>query len=150
MGDATVTELHASRRRVTSQRSDVQSVKVADVACSTVVKLPAWFTVAQARRVAELKRVSHVLVEEHGVVAGAVSATVLGHARGGDSIARWAFRTTAHVTPDSSLAAAERLLRQQGASCLPVVTAGGLLVGTVSIHDLDLARDPLDPLARAA
>jgi Mg/Co/Ni transporter MgtE len=117
---------------------------VADVASPTVVRLPGWFTVAQARRVAELKRVSHVLVDDRGQVSGAVSATVLGHAPDGDALARWSHRSRAQVTPETSVAAAERLLREQGASCLPVVTAGGLLVGTISVHDMALASEGAD------
>ena len=123
-------------RRVPVPVSDNQSlIRVADVACTEVVRVPGWFTVAQARRVAELKRVSHVLVEDRGQVSGAISALTLAHAPANDTVARWMNRNDAHVSPEASIAAAELLLRTQGISCLPVVT-GGLLVGTVTLHDL--------------
>jgi CBS domain-containing protein len=146
MGEAAVTQLHTSRCRAFNQVTDASGhaqrpMRVADVACTTVVRLPGWFTVAQARRVAILKRVSHVLVEDRGQVAGAVSATVLEHAPAGDALARWCYRSSAQVAPEATVTAAEQLLHAQGASCLPVVTAGGLLVGTISVHDIALAVD---------
>jgi Mg/Co/Ni transporter MgtE len=142
MGEATVTQLDTIRRRTSSQVGDAQSSPlVADIANATVLRLPGWFTVAQARRVAQLKRVSHVLVEDRGQISGSVSTTVLGHAPDADALARWSYRTSAHVAPDATVAAAGLLLHEQGASCLPVVTAGGLLVGTISVHDIALASE---------
>ena len=97
-----------------------------------MARVPGWFTVAQARRVAELKRVSARAGRGPRSGAGAVSAAVLAQAPATDMVARWTNRTDAHVSPDAAVATAEQLLRAQGASCLPVVTAGGLLVGTIS------------------
>jgi hypothetical protein len=52
------------------------------------VRVPAWFSVAQALRVAELKQVDRVHVEGRGPVARHVLATAPDH----DLVARWANR----------------------------------------------------------
>ena len=132
---ASVTKLEPSRRRTPVAQPARNVPRVGDVVCTEVVRVPGWFTVAQAQRVAELKRVSHVLVEDRGRVSGSASTVVLAHAPAGDTVARWMNRSEAHVGPEAPLHQAEQLLRAEGASCLPVVT-GGLLVGTVTIHDL--------------
>jgi CBS domain-containing protein len=110
-------------------------VRVADVAETALARIPLWFTAAQAGGIAKLKGVRHLLVEDRGQVAGSVSTDVLRQARGTDAVARWMSRSQAHVTPDLSLEEAERRLRQEGVSCLPVVSSG-LLVGTVSLEDI--------------
>lgn len=145
MRAATVTQLFP---RPAIPVSDVQSQRVADVVRTDVVRVPGWFTIGQAHRVAMLKRVSHILVEDRGQVSGAVSATVLASAPATDLVARWAYRTGAQLSPEAPVAAAEQILRSQGVSCLPVVT-GGLLVGTVTLHDLP-GNDQIDTAVRAA
>lgn len=156
---APVAQLDPNRRRSAAPAHDVARTaskqaavaagpRVADIASTEVVQVPGWFTVTQARRVAELKRVSHVLVEDRGRVSGAVSLNVLAHAPAADTVARWTNRTDAHLDPQHPVSHAERLLRAEGTSCLPVV-AGGLLVGTVTIHDVAPAHDDA-PTSQAA
>jgi Mg/Co/Ni transporter MgtE len=109
--------------------------QVADVVNTTFVRIPAWFTTAQARKVAALKEVEHLLVEEHGRVTGSISVATLFQAVQSDTVARWMSRSRAYLTPELTLQQAEQSLRREGVSCLPVVT-GGLLLGTVCLDDV--------------
>jgi hypothetical protein len=59
------------------------------------VRVPIWFTVAQARKVAALKRLDCVLVEERGRICGLLGREVLGTAPAGDLLARWVSRAPA-------------------------------------------------------
>ncbi len=104
---------------------------VADLMTTTLVKLPPWFEAAQAVRVARLRGVDHVLVEERGRLAGAVSVERLAGAPAHDIVGRWAQRTGASCTAETPPSDAAALLRAAGVDCLPV-TRGGLLVGLVT------------------
>ena len=108
---------------------------VADVINTAVVRVPLWFTAAQARGVAVLKKVEHLLVEDRGRVAGSVSASALRGAPATDPVARWMGRSEAHLDPELPLAEAEKLIRREGVGCLPVVR-GGLLIGIVCLDDV--------------
>jgi Mg/Co/Ni transporter MgtE len=114
---------------------------------SVIARVPGWFTVAQSRRVAELKGVAHVLVDDKSGASGTASLATLAGAPPTDLVARWTVRTTASVHADTTLDEAEALLRAEGAACLPVTT-GGMLVGTISLQDLEFDAD--DDLPRAA
>jgi CBS domain-containing protein len=135
MAPATITALASRRPGPDGTGSAGPASRVADVLRATVVRIPVWFTAAQARRVAALKGVDHLLVEEHGRVAGSVSVAALFGAASGDPVARCMSRSRAHLTPELSLAEAERQMKREGVSCLPVVT-GGLLVGIVGLADV--------------
>jgi CBS domain-containing protein len=121
--------------------------RVGDCMNAVIARVPGWFSVAQARRVAELKGVEHVLVDDKSGASGAASLAALKLAPAGDLLARWTMRSSASVDADSSLEVAEALLRAERAACLPV-TAGGLLVGTISLADLAVGSD--DHLPHAA
>ena len=135
MARPTITPLHTRRPTPEAGLAVTPDGRVADVLCSTVVRIPLWFTAAQARRVAAHKGVDHLLVEEHGRVAGSISLTTLLQAPPTEPVARWMSRSQAHLTPDQPLSEAERHLRREGVGCLPVV-AGGLLVGIVSLAEV--------------
>jgi CBS domain-containing protein len=115
---------------------------------AVIARVPGWFTVAQARRVAELKGVAHVLVDDKSGASGTAAVATLAAAPAGDLLARWTARTAASLDADASLEVAEALLRAEGAACLPV-TAGGMLVGTISLADIALDSDD-DDLPNAA
>jgi Mg/Co/Ni transporter MgtE len=133
MAPASITSLGT---RIGTRRPPVSATRlVADVTNTALVRLPVWFTVAQALRVAKLKKVDHLLVEEHGRVAGSISATALMRAPAGDALGRWMGRSQAHVAPEHSLAEAEAVFRREGVGCLPVVRSG-LLIGTVRLDDV--------------
>jgi hypothetical protein len=114
---------------------------------TVIARVPGWFTVAQARRVAELKGVDHVLVDDKSGASGTASLATLAAAPAADLVARWTVRTTASVNADTSLDLAGARLRAEGAACLPVTT-GGMLVGTISLTDLEFDTD--DDVPRAA
>jgi Mg/Co/Ni transporter MgtE len=134
MSPASITLLDTRRRRA-PETSGTAAARVADVLNSAVVRIPHWFTAAQARSVASHKGVQHLLVEERGQVAGSVSLAALLAAPQRDPVARWMTRCRAHLSPELSLEQAERRLRQEGVLCLPVVRSG-LLMGTLSRDDL--------------
>jgi hypothetical protein len=143
-------KLDPSRRRPRAEgtrapASDLR--RVGDCMNAVIARVPGWFTVAQARRVAELKGVAHILVDDKSGASGTAAVATLAAAPAGDLLARWTARTAASVDADASLEAAEGLLRAEGAACLPV-TAGGMLVGTISLADLEFDTD--DDLPRAA
>lgn len=150
MPSSAIATLDPSRRRprgqVTRARtSDLR--RVGDCMNAVIARVPGWFTVAQARRVAELKGVAHVLVDDKSGASGTASLATLAEAPPSDLVARWTVRTTASVNADTGLDVAGALLRAEGAACLPVTT-GGLLVGTISLADLECDCD--DDLPRAA
>ena len=136
MAPAPITALRPRRPNRDGGDSHVLPNRVADVINTAFVRIPAWFTIAQARKVAALKGVDHVLVEEHGRVTGSISVATLFQAGPMDTLARWISRSRATLTPDLSLEEAEQRLRCEGVSCLPVVT-GVLLVGTVCLEELE-------------
>jgi CBS domain-containing protein len=136
MAPATITHLQDRRRRESSLSPDGPGGRVVDVTRTQVVRVPPWFTAAQALRVARLKGVAHLLVEERGRLAGSIGLAILASAPAADPVGRWMSRSAAHLTPDLPCPEAGRVLRREGVACLPVV-AGGLLVGTASLDDLD-------------
>jgi Mg/Co/Ni transporter MgtE len=140
MKSAPITDIASQRRARVRQGPTPSAARVADFVRTQIARVPAWFTAAQALRVAQLKGVDHVLVEQHGRLQGSVSRDVLALAPSHDLCARWFTRSEATVEPSTSAAAAEQLLRRAGASCLPVVS-GGLLIGTISDSDLSLGDD---------
>jgi Mg/Co/Ni transporter MgtE len=135
MVPASITHLETWRRPAPKELPVPASGRVADVMNVVTVRIPSWFTVAQARGVAQLKKVDHLLVEERGQIAGSVGLAVLAQAPATAPVARWMTRSAAHLGPDLSVAEASRFLGEAGVSCLPVVR-GGLLLGTVSLDDL--------------
>jgi CBS domain-containing protein len=120
---------------------------IADLVSTRLVRLPAWFTLGQALRVADLRGVDHVLVEEQGRVRGAISRTILETQRPGDPLARWVRRSDRFATPDMDIDTAASLMHAEGVTCLPVASSG-LLIGTISLSNL---RQPAaSPAAEAA
>jgi len=83
---------HIGQPRQSQPRRDLLRPEacVAASARVTVVRVPAWFTVAQALRVAELKGADRLLLE--GRASGVVSRIVLEHAPANDMVLRWAHR----------------------------------------------------------
>jgi CBS domain-containing protein len=113
---------------------------IADLVSTEVVKLPSWFTSGAALRVAKLKRVSHLLVENRRKIVGSVSRKMLESAPAGAPL-----QACMHATPASirlSAPAHEGWARMMvlGVECLPGLE-GALLVGLVtrdSIRDAGL------------
>ena len=148
-----ISSLSPSRRRtrgpgIRAKTPDPR--RVGDCVNAVIARVPGWFTVAQARRVAELKGVAHVLVDDKSGASGTASVATLASAPAADLVARWTVRTAASVDAETSLEVADALLHAEGAACLPVTT-GGMLVGTISAADLKFGCDDCDDdLPRAA
>ena len=102
---------------------------------ATVVKVPSWFTVSAALRVAQLKAVSHLLILDRGLLVGAIDARTLLSSPANDPLARWMTASTATVALEASTSEALRLMMRLDLDCLPV-TSGPLLVGLVTREDL--------------
>jgi CBS domain-containing protein len=104
-------------------------------ASTSVVKVPSWFTVGAALRVAQLKSVAHLLVLDRGVVVGTISARTLASSPATEPLARRMTPSTVTVAPETARADAWRLMACLGLECLPV-TSGPLLLGLVTSEDL--------------
>ena len=111
------------------------SRRVGDAMRTVPVKVPSWFTVGAALRVARLKRAEQVVVLDRQQLAGSVSARVLAAAPGHHLVARWMTPGRRSVTPDTLQSEAARLMEEQGLDCLPVV-GGALFLGIVTRADL--------------
>jgi CBS domain-containing protein len=107
---------------------------VGELANVDVVKVPSWFTVAAALRVARLKGVSHVLVTDRHSVVGTIAADVMAHAPGPDPLARWMTASDVTIAADASEEEAWRLM-SAGLDCLPVVS-GAILLGIITRAEL--------------
>jgi hypothetical protein len=112
----------------------------------TVVRVPCWFTTAQALRVAHLKGAEHLLVERGGSW-GSVSRRALEMAPATDTVARWTCGGAPTADAATPVRVARRLLAATDAACLWVVQAG-IVVGAVSAEDL--AGEEAAPAAHAA
>jgi CBS domain-containing protein len=112
------------------------TLMVADLVCTRVVRLPAWFSVAQARKVVALRGVDYALVEEHGKVSGSVNRASLWRANGSDPLARCVRRSSTSVSADMTALEARARMLESGSECVPVVK-GGIFVGTISLADID-------------
>jgi Mg/Co/Ni transporter MgtE len=94
------------------------SRRVGDAMRTVPVKVPSWFTVGAALRVARLKRAEQVVVLDRQQL-----------------VARWMTSSRRSVTPDTLQSEAARLMEEQGLDCLPVV-GGALFLGIVTRADL--------------
>jgi CBS domain-containing protein len=101
-----------------------------------MARLPPWFTVEQARKVAALRGVEHVLVEERGKITGSVSRYTLWRAPRLDTLARHLQPCTRAVSPEMPITEVHAEMQALGIECLPVAS-GGILVGTITLADID-------------
>jgi len=116
-------------------RRHVRPRRVGDLLTARFAKLPDWFTVGAALRVARLKGVDHLLVVDRGAVVGVAEARVLEGAPERDPLSRWTPASRATLTPETPIDEARRLMAAQGVASMPV-TSGALLVGIVTLAAL--------------
>jgi predicted transcriptional regulator len=131
-------EAPAKRRIPPRGHAPASTTTLADIVCTRLVRLPSWFTLAQAARIAELRGVEHVLVEAQGRIRGFVDRQALREGKPHDTLARWMNDSETFAEPHLRIAEARALMERQGLSCL-LVARGGILLGTVSRRDLDRA-----------
>jgi CBS domain-containing protein len=111
-----------------------RSRTVGELASVGAVKVPSWFTIGAALRVARLKNVSHVLVTDRHTVVGSIAVDVMAHAPGADTLARWMTASDVTISADAPEEEAQRLM-SRGLDCLPVVS-GAILLGIITRADL--------------
>jgi CBS domain-containing protein len=111
---------------------------VAEVMTVGAVAVPPWITVGAARRVAALKRVQQMMVEQDGRWLGTICSPDLDDAAERELVSARMRRPTTFVDPTTPAAQALRLLDRDGVDWLPVV-AGALLVGLVTREALQRA-----------
>jgi hypothetical protein len=108
MKEAPITNI-ATQRRSRASGSFVarraQAAAAFGLETAALVRVPAWFTTAQALRVADLKQVDRVHVEDRGLVRGAISRQVLATAPAHDLCVRWLNHDHAGTSPATSHAA---------------------------------------------
>lgn len=117
-----------------------QGTLVVDRARPCAVKVPSWFTAWAAVRVAQLKQIENLLVEERGVVVGVVSRKTLAAAAPNRPVAAVMVSSTIQLPAEMALAEAERIMSTLDVDCLPVVS-GSLLVGVLRREDLGSAHE---------
>jgi Mg/Co/Ni transporter MgtE len=120
---------------VPAELPEPPSGELAASRATAAVKVPSWFTSGAALRVAQLKRVEHLLVVDRGVVVGTVGRRALAAAPAQEPLTRSLVASTASVPANASLAQARALMDARDLDCLPV-TSGPLLVGVVTRGDL--------------
>lgn len=108
---------------------------VAELISTRYAKVPPWFAVDSALRVARLKQVDHLVVAEGGRVVGAVSVARLEKAPPGEPLSSWLSATLA-LAPTLAQAEALELLTRAEADCAPVAM-GALMMGIVTRIDLE-------------
>jgi predicted transcriptional regulator len=103
----------------------------------TAIKVPAWFTIGAALRVAQCKDVEHLLVVDRGAVVGTAAVRAMQGAPAGDPVARWMSRVSVTLPVETPRIEASRLMTSLDVECLPVAS-GPLLVGLITRDDLAL------------
>jgi CBS domain-containing protein len=125
-------------------------ITVGDVMTTRAAAVPPWISVEAARKVAALKSVDHLLVEQSGRLVGIVSGIDLEAAEAEDRVGSLAQGLTVCVRPLTPLERARDLMLKHRLVCLPVF-AGTWLLGLVT-HDAverGLRARPVDMLRSA-
>jgi CBS domain-containing protein len=105
--------------------------QIGDLAIRPIPVVPAHLTMAAARKVAALKRISLLLVEQNEQLVGVVGERALATAADPMPIAAAMHRLGACLRPGMSAAQARALFIRTGAAVLPVI-AGGFVLGAVA------------------
>lgn len=101
----------------------------------SAIRVPGWFPVSAALRIARLKQVEYLLVLDRQSPVGSVSVRTLEAAPGYELVARWMRRCDTTVSPETSRDEVYRLMSVHGVECL-AVASGAILVGLVAREDL--------------
>jgi hypothetical protein len=108
---------------------------IASLVSTKLVKLPFWFTAGAALRIARLKQVSHLLVEDRRRIVGSVSREFLESTPAAASLATCMTVTNAGIPLSAPAHQAWARMMVHGSECLPVFE-GSLLVGLVTLEDV--------------
>jgi len=107
------------------------SARVGELPLMSVPAVPAHLPMSAARKVAELKGASLLLVERDGMLLGVIDQRALLAAADDLEVAAAMKRLDLCVTPSTTIDRARDLLRRTGADGLPVA-AGTFLLGVVT------------------
>src|SRR5207244_2267622 len=107
-----------------------RSPLVADVMSTRGALVPPWLCMAAARRVAALKKVRHLFVEDGRKLAGMLDSRSLDSASDDDLVSVHMQRPPDVLTPTTEAARALEVMSRAGVTGLPVVS-GGFLIGLV-------------------
>jgi CBS domain-containing protein len=114
------------------------TIRIADLMTGPAPVVPSRLAMSAARKVAALKSVPWLLVEESGRLTGLLDAGALSAGRDEDPVSAHMTALTAAVTPQTTVARAHALLVKTRLAWLPVL-AGIFVVGTASREVLDRA-----------
>jgi signal-transduction protein with cAMP-binding, CBS, and nucleotidyltransferase domain len=119
---------------------------ISSLVSTKVVKLPSWFTAGAALRVAKLKRVAHLLIEDRRQIVGSVSREHLETTAPDAPLGACMTATSASIEPSAPVHEAWARMLVNGVECLPV-QQGALLVGLVSLQSVREAQLGLQDVA---
>jgi CBS domain-containing protein len=108
---------------------------VASLVSTKLLKLPFWFTAGAALRIARLKQVFHLLVEDRRRIVGSVSRETLESMPPAAPLVTCMTVTNAGIHPSAPVHQAWARMMVHGSQCLPVFE-GSLLVGLVTLEDV--------------
>jgi Mg/Co/Ni transporter MgtE len=119
---------------------------ISSLVSTKVVKLPSWFTAGAALRVAKLKRVPHLLIEDRRQIVGSVSRSALEEAPPESPLAACMNPSGASIALSAPVHEAWARMLVHGVECLPVLQ-GALLVGVVTLDAVRAADLGLQDVA---
>jgi CBS-domain-containing membrane protein len=106
---------------------------ISSLVSTKVVKLPSWFTAGAALRIAKLKNVSNLLIEDRRQIVGSVSREALEEAASDAPLATCMSPSSASISLAAPVHEAWARMLVHGVECLPVLQ-GALLVGVVTMQ----------------
>ena len=104
---------------------------VGDAMTTRGALIPPWFRMGAARRIAALKRVRHLFVEDGRKLAGMLDSRSLDSAADGDPVSAHVRSVATVLTPATSAVRALDAMARTAITGLPVVS-GGFLIGLVT------------------
>jgi len=106
-------------------------ITVGDVMTTALAAVPAWMSMRDARKIAALKCVDHLVVEEEGRLIGLLAGADLAGAPDDEPAGAWMIHPANSMAPTASALRARHIMLKHGVACLAVL-AGSLLIGIVT------------------
>jgi CBS domain-containing protein len=123
-----------------------QEPTISTLVSTKVVKLPSWFTAGAALRIAKLKGVSHLLVEDRRQIVGSIGRSMLEETAADAPLGACMNATGASIGLHAPVHEAWARMLVNGVECLPVLQ-GALLVGLVTMESVRDAQLGLQDVA---
>ena len=120
-------------------RPECDTVRVGDLSIRRVPVIPAHLSMAAARKVAQLKQVSLLLVERDDHIVGTIDEGALSAAHDLTVVAAAMRPLATCLRPATPVTEARELFIRARAAILPVVV-GGFILGAVTRSDVERAR----------